>query len=242
MKTDADLDALATHLGPLDPAPEAPFDPDRLIAWHHGALDPTETAEVEALLAVDPDARAFIADLADAPSPFLTRWAQTRLRPRRRLAAPAAVITALAAAALLWIMRAPPAPPPYDLSLIRGAIVETRSQSPDPTAHTYRIDDEATLTLTLTPTAPLDADAPLHSTTYTRAADAPPQRAPVQGALGPDGAWTLTTPTRALFGDRYGRHTLEVAFTRDPDRLAALDDDAVRWYRITFDYHRSDAR
>lgn len=240
MNRDADLDALAARLGPLEPAPETPFDPDRLIAWHHGALDPTEAAEVEALLAADPDARAFVADLAEAPSPFLTRWAESRLRPRRRLAAAAGVLTALAAAALLWVMRAPPAPPPYDLSLIRGAIVETRSDAPDPTAELYRVDDEATLTLTLTPTAALD-NAPLYSATYTACA-APRARASTQGTLGPDGAWTLTAPARALFADRYGPCTLEVALTHDPDHLDPLDEDAVRWYRIPFDYRPSDAR
>lgn len=247
--TDTDADTLARGIAPLGPAPTDEADLESLIAWHRGTLDADAAAAVEARLAIDPDARAFVADLAEPPSAFLTRWSEARLRPiMPRIAR---FITVLAAAALAIFALWPDEPPPgYALAVIRGVEQDVRGEPTAPNA-THRIDDEVTLTLTLAPTDTIPDGEQIHAIAWTTDATGRLERTTVQGTVSADGTWYIEAPTRALFGERYGPRTLHVALAYSPDDLEDLTgrapptteaDGDVRWHHLRFDYRRSDAR
>lgn len=251
---DAQVDAMAALLGPLADAPDAPLDLDGLIAYHQGALDPEAAAAVEARLAVDPEARAYLADLGAPPSPFLDRWAIRSLSPRRPGKTIGVVtLLAMAAAVALFVIRppAPDTPPAYGVQLIRGAEAETRSEGPDPSAARYRVDDEVALTLTLAPLEQLTDDrvAALRARAFVDGPDGRLSPAATQGELGGGGAWRIKARARDLFGDRYGPRALYVGFAYadaplDAAAGAALPegeppDGELRWRRVPFEYRPS---
>lgn len=245
---DETIDRYARALGPLRPPPTEEFDPDLLLAWRAGALDEAERAAAEALLAADPEARAWLADLEAEPSPFLERWAEAELRgPRHRRAVGLVTALALAAGALFFALRPTP-PPDYTVELLRGPQVEHRGEEA-PTAELHRVDDEVTLALTLGPTAPLDAA--VHGAAFVDGPDGRLQPAAVPGATGEGGSWYIRAPARALFGERHGPRALYVALAYDADDLADLagrdppDTEThrgVRWHVLRFDYRRSEDR
>lgn len=250
-ETDADADALARALGPLAPPPEAddPLPVERLLAWHRGALDETEAAALEARLAVDPEARAFLADLGAAPSPFLTRWAESRLAPARRgLVIGAVTLVALAAGVLVFTLSGN-APPPYHTRLLRGAHTELRGAE-GPKDGVAIIDDEARLVLAIGPTAPWRRDDPMHCRVYVDDPDGRLVSVRTPCDPGEGGNWFLNTPVVELFADRYGPRTLYFALAYDASGLDALDghdpptegaEGDIRWHVLRFNYRPSEA-
>ncbi len=239
------LDEITRSLGPLSARPEDDFDMDDLLAYHDKALDGAELERVEARLAIDPRARAFLADLATPPSPFMARWVRRRLlrrRRRRQIGALAAI--AAAAAALLFALTPSAHPPPaYAVSYLRGVTVESRDEMPDLRAEAWPLDGEARLVLTLAPEDP-DGEVDARGAAYVDRPDGELTLSAVQPGIGKGGAIVIDASAAALFGERSGRRTLHVALTRGseielPTRRPAPDgpiEGAVRWMVLRFDY------
>lgn len=247
-ETDSDLDAIARRVAPLSPAPGDELDLESLVAWRAGKLDAAETAAVEARLAVDPEARAFVADLAAAPSPFRARWVDRQARVL--IARIFTVGSLLAAAAFIIIALLPPAAPPhYVVAVLRGVVTDVRGEAATDRGVSHRLSENARLTLTLAPKEPIADIGAIHARTFTTDGEGHLVAAAAQGNLAEDGSWFLDAPAGELFSDRYGQRDLYITFALDADRLDALagerppaGDGAVRVVHLSFEYERRSAR
>lgn len=133
----------------LRQVPEPHRDPESLddgllLAYRAGRLSPEAAAEVEALLARNPEARALLRELTQPVEPGLAERVERASRGRPRWWIPAAMAAAAAAAFLIVAQDAPL--PPYEMEA-RGFVASSRGLA----APSNVLEPDSRLSVTLRP-------------------------------------------------------------------------------------------
>ncbi|MEZ4467236.1 MAG: hypothetical protein R3F60_20895 [bacterium] len=207
------LEAGAVHHGA-----GAAVDVATLLAWRRGRLDAEAAEALEARLARDPEARALLAGLAEAPPTAASTWPQAHWPARRfprRVVAGFAAAAAAAAAILFFVWPTSASLPPYSLEGPTGATREVRGEE---RRVPFRPGD--TLRVTLRP-AHRHAEPPAVAA-FVVGADGRLAARPVDAAPEPSGIVRVSARAATLLGPAPGPSRVVIALAPPGVDLAGL--------------------
>lgn len=231
------LDALARAMlsGSMPPdldrePPEDDLDDGIILAWQAGRLDEQTTAQVEEVMASDPEARARALALSDSVVSDEALSRAVAVGPSRGrpawLPSFAAAAAAVMAVGIWWGTRGEEGPDfSYTPSALLGAAQSMRSPTA-PAARPIYLPDN-TLMVKLRPAKAQDA-APAVHVFAARAGEALTTRRDfvVESAAG--GGLTLSAPARALFGDAFGPWRLFIVLGEVPEGTGGRPEAEAR--------------
>lgn len=228
------------------------IDVARLMAYRAGELSADETAQIDAQLADDPEARALLRQLAEPVPPFLAAWGQRETRKalgaqRRRWIGPAVTVALAAAVALFVFVPRPDRAPDYRIDAVRGVQAEVRGDAPPVSGG--RVDPDSVLVVALAPGADGPSAAP-PARAFVETLDGRLSAAPVDAiVVGEGGALRFEAPVAELFGrsaEAFGPRVVWIAVGGEAAALAALDRQPakaaregaqdVRWLSVQVRY------
>lgn len=239
MRSDDAIDAALRQVAGQDATGDA-LDDGLLLAYRDGTLPADRVAEVDLILARDPEARALLAELSRPVDARLEERLLGRPGAGRRRAGLAIVALAAAAAVLAVVLSKGPArvdgPPAYALE-VQGFVAEVRGEPP----RTQQLRGDSRLTIRLRPAVPQQT-TPAFGVWIARPGGV---LAPVQGQLSSDrGAFQWSAAPSEIFGAAPGSFVVAVHLTHAAvDPIAGLTLEAAQrehpglgWWLIPVEY------
>lgn len=235
--TDEAIDAaLTASAAGARASPTDPIDDALVRAWRAGTLDDAAAEQLEARLAIDPEARALAFAYGEAgPPPALTSWAEAQVPGggRRTWWAAAAAVLLLGIGGAWWMSRG--GGPRYLADAPTGSIRTTMS---DTAPATGIYGPASRLKIVLRPAAPVESAPPI-TVFADRGEAALPRVSSARIVAGEAGIVRVEVPMGDAFGQAFGARRLLIAVGpwsgEAPPRIAG-PDETRQWIEVPVTY------